>query len=65
MYHYFISFSHMTNGNIGFGNTVLALDGKITGMDILCKIARNIERDCFVKNVVILNFQLFEDLDNK
>ena len=58
MYHYFVSFSHVANGNIGFGNTELMLDGKITGMDILNKIARNIERDCFVKNVVILNFQL-------
>lgn len=63
MYHYFISFSHMTNGNLGFGNTDLTLDGKITGIDILNKIARNIERDCFVKNVVILNFRLFEGSD--
>jgi hypothetical protein len=61
MYHYFISFSHVTNGNIGFGNMELVLDGKITGMDMLNKIARNIERDCFIKNVVILNFQLLED----
>lgn len=53
----------MTNGNLGFGNTELTLDGKITGIDILRKIARNIERDCFVKNVVILNFRLFEGSD--
>lgn len=53
----------MTNGNLGFGNTDLTLDRKITGIDILKKIARNIERDCFVKNVVILNFQLLEDSD--
>ena len=59
MYRYFVSFSHVTNGNLGFGNT----DLKITGIDILKKIARNIERDCFVKNVVILNFQLLEDSD--
>lgn len=65
MYHYFISFSHVTNGNLGFGNTEFTLNEKITGMDILKKISRNIERDCFVKNVVIINFQLFEDLDNK
>lgn len=65
MYRYFISFAHVINGNIGFGNTELVLNGKITGMDMLKKIARNIEKDCFVKNVVILNFQLFEDSDNK
>lgn len=58
MYHYFISFSHVTNGNLGFGNTEFTLNEKITGMDILKKISRNIERDCFVKNVVIINFQL-------
>ena len=65
MYHYFISFSHVTNGNFGFGNTEFILDGKITGMDILREISRNIERDCFVKNVVVINFQLLEDSDNK
>lgn len=63
MYHYFISFSHVTNGNFGFGNTEFTLNEKITGIDMLKKIARNIERDCFVKNVVILNFQLLEDSD--
>ena len=57
MYRYFISFAHVINGNIGFGNTELVLNGKITGMDMLKKIARN----CFVKNVVILNFRLFEE----
>lgn len=61
MYRYFISFAHVINGNIGFGNTELVLNGKITGMDMLKKIARNIEKDCFVKNVVILNFRLFEE----
>ena len=63
MYRYFVSFSHVTNGNLGFGNTDLTLDRKITGIDILKEIVRNIERDCFVKNVVILNFQLLEDSD--
>lgn len=61
MYHYFVSFSHVTNGNIGFGNTDLALDRKITGMDMLKKISRYIERDCSIREVVILNFQLLEN----
>lgn len=63
MYRYFVSFSHVTNGKLGFGNTDLTLDRRITGIDILKEIARNIERDFFVKNVVILNFQLLEDSD--
>lgn len=37
MYRYFVSFSHVTNGNLGFGNTDLTLDRKITGIDILKK----------------------------
>lgn len=61
MYHYFVSFSHVTNGNMGFGNTDLTLDKKITGMDILKEITKYIEKKCFVNNVVILNFRLFED----
>lgn len=61
MYHYFVSFSHVTNGNIGFGSTDLTLDKKITGMDILKEITKYIEKKCFVNNVVILNFRLFED----
>lgn len=60
MYHYFVSFSHVTNGNLGFGNTDIALDKKITCIDILKEITRHIERDCFVQNVVILSFQLWE-----
>lgn len=63
MYHYFISFSHVTNGNLGFGNTDLILDRKITGMDILNKIEKDIEKNCFVNNIVILNFRLFEGSD--
>lgn len=63
MYHYFISFSHMTNGNLGFGNTDLTLDRKITGMDILKEITKYIEKHCFVNNVVILNFRRFEGSD--
>lgn len=63
MYRYFVSFSHVTNGKLGFGNTDLTLDRRITGIDILKEIARNIEKDFFVKNVVILNFQLLEDSD--
>lgn len=63
MYCYFVSFSHVTNGKLGFGNTDLTLDRRITGIDILKEIARNIEKDFFVKNVVILNFQLLEDSD--
>ena len=58
MYHYFISFSHMTDGNFGFGNIDLMVDSKITERNILNKITKDIERDCLVQNVVILNFQL-------
>lgn len=65
MYHYFISFSHRTNGNIGVGNTELTIDCKITGIDLIKELSKIIERDLFVNNVVILNFQLFEDSDNK
>ena len=63
MYHYFISFSHVTNGKLGFGNTDLTLDRKITGIDILNKIKKDIEKNCFVNNIVILNFRLFEGSD--
>lgn len=65
MYHYFVSFSHVTNGNMGFGNTDLTLDKKITGMDILKEITKYIEKKSFVNNIVILNFRLFDDSDNK
>lgn len=65
MYHYFVSFSHVTNGNSGFGNTDLTLDRKITGIDILKEITKNIEKNFFLNNVVILNFRIYEDSDNK
>lgn len=61
MYHYFISYSHVTNGNLGFGSMDLTLDRKITEMDVLKEITKYIEKNCFVNNIVILNFRLFEE----
>jgi len=61
MYHYFISYSHVTNGKLGFGSMDLKLNRKITEMDVLKEITKYIEKNCFVNNIVILNFRLFEE----
>lgn len=65
MYRYFISFSHIINGVVAFGNAVFETNTQITdcnstesSMDWIELIQEYIEKNQHIKNVVIISFCL-------
>lgn len=68
MYKYFISFSHVTDNGIGYGNTVVESNVKITDFKSIGEMQRWIndvqkwieEKNGYIKNVIVLNFFLLE-----
>ena len=67
MYKYFVSFAHVTDNNAGLGNIVIESKLKAeklkTSDDItkwINEVQQWIEKNCNVKNVVILNFKIME-----
>ena len=60
MYKYFVSY-HYSNGVIaGFGHLESEMPGKITGIEDIRNLAKSIERDFGVTNVIIINYRLFD-----
>lgn len=67
MYKYFVSFSHMTNNGIGFGNTVVESNTKMNyfeNIDEMQKwiidMQKWIEINSHIKDVIVLNFILLD-----
>lgn len=66
MYKYFVTFSHEINNGIGFGNTVVESNFKITDFESIDEMNKWIfdlqkwieEKNGYIKNVIILNFVL-------
>lgn len=60
MYKYFVSY-HYTNGTgFGFGHCQGDLDYKIDGIEAIRRLAKSIEEENNLENVVILNFKSFD-----
>ncbi len=57
-YHYFVSFSHVKNGNLGTGEATIQTNKEISNRNDINWIRDGIEKEYNVQNVVILNFIL-------
>ena len=66
-YEYFISFYYSAKGGDGFGRWAVTTDGKIEcpeDIEYLEKeLKKELKKECSVKNVVIINYQLMRVLE--
>ena len=57
-YHYFISFSHVKNGNLGTGEITIQINKEISNREDINQIRDAIEKEYNVQDVCVLNFIL-------
>lgn len=56
---YFVSFSHFTDGAIGFGNHEVFCEQPIKNMDGVKQVAKRLEEITGAENIVILHYREF------